>query len=138
MDGFDSRISPRSNDVCKNAEEPEGEDEDVQMERVRTENALNSTNFDEKPVVIANCLRKEYVGKRKHCFSKRKKKTATRNVSFCVRKGLTDTVALPFLAQGPPQSFMVLDENHSVHRLLVPTQTHQQGDNDCCFYTAHF
>nr|KAF6454368.1 ATP binding cassette subfamily A member 8 [Rousettus aegyptiacus] len=81
------RISPRSNDVCKNAEEPEGEDEDVQMERVRTENALNSTNFDEKPVVIANCLRKEYIGKRKHCFSKRKKKTATRNVSFCVRKG---------------------------------------------------
>lgn len=47
MDGFDYRISPRSNNVCKNAEEPEGEDEDVQMERVRTENALNSTNFDE-------------------------------------------------------------------------------------------
>ncbi|ELK12427.1 ATP-binding cassette sub-family A member 8 [Pteropus alecto] len=81
MDGFDSRISPRSSDVCKNPEEPEGEDEDVQ------ENALNSTNFDEKPVIIASCLRKEYIGKRKHCFSKRKKKTATRNVSFCVRKG---------------------------------------------------
>lgn len=47
MDGFDSRISPRSSDVCQNPEEPEGEDEDVQMERVRTANALNSTNFDE-------------------------------------------------------------------------------------------
>uniref|UniRef100_A0A452R7V8 ATP binding cassette subfamily A member 8 n=1 Tax=Ursus americanus TaxID=9643 RepID=A0A452R7V8_URSAM len=81
------RISPRSNDVCQNPEAPEGEDEDVQMERMRTANALNSTNSDEKPVIIASCLRKEYLGKRKCCFSKRKKKIAARNVSFCVRKG---------------------------------------------------
>uniref|UniRef100_A0A8D2JF64 ATP binding cassette subfamily A member 8 n=1 Tax=Sciurus vulgaris TaxID=55149 RepID=A0A8D2JF64_SCIVU len=81
------RISPRRIDVCQNPEEPEGEDEDVQMERVRTANALNSTDFDEKPVIIASCLRKEYAGKRKRCFSKRKNKIATRNVSFCVRKG---------------------------------------------------
>ena len=47
MDGFDSRISPRRSDVCPNPEEPEGEDEDVQMERRRTADALNSTNFDE-------------------------------------------------------------------------------------------
>uniref|UniRef100_A0A8C0LGE1 ATP binding cassette subfamily A member 8 n=1 Tax=Canis lupus dingo TaxID=286419 RepID=A0A8C0LGE1_CANLU len=81
------RISPRSNDVCQNPEALEGEDEDVQMERVRTADALNSTNSDEKPVIIASCLRKEYSGKRKYCSSKRKKKIATRNVSFCVRKG---------------------------------------------------
>ncbi|XP_037664575.1 ATP-binding cassette sub-family A member 8 isoform X2 [Choloepus didactylus] len=81
------RISPRSNDVSQNPEEPEAEDEDVQTERVRTASALSSTNLDEKPVIIASCLRKEYAGKRKHCFSKRKKKIATRNISFCVRKG---------------------------------------------------
>ncbi|XP_073739306.1 ABC-type organic anion transporter ABCA8-like isoform X3 [Callorhinus ursinus] len=81
------RISPRSNDVYQNPEAPEGEDEDVQLERMRTADALNSTNFDEKPVVILSCLRKEYAGKRKCCFSKRKKKIATRDVSFCVRKG---------------------------------------------------
>ncbi|XP_059526997.1 ABC-type organic anion transporter ABCA8-like isoform X1 [Myotis daubentonii] len=81
------RISPRSSDVHQNPEEPEGEDEDVEMERVRTANALNSTNFDEKPAIIASCLRKEYTAKRKHCFSKKKKKIAMRNVSFCVRKG---------------------------------------------------
>nr|XP_019588404.1 PREDICTED: ATP-binding cassette sub-family A member 8-like isoform X1 [Rhinolophus sinicus] len=81
------RIFPRSSDVRQNPEEPEGEDEDVQMERERTANALNFTNFDEKPVIIASCLRKEYIKKRKHCFSKKKKKIATRNVSFCVRKG---------------------------------------------------
>ncbi|XP_055983411.1 ABC-type organic anion transporter ABCA8-like isoform X1 [Sorex fumeus] len=81
------RISPRSSDWCPNPEEPEGEDEDVQRERVRTVNALNSTDLEEKPVIIASCLRKEYARKRKHCFSKSKKKLAARNVSFCVRKG---------------------------------------------------
>ncbi|KAG3268592.1 ATP-binding cassette sub-family A member 8, transcript variant X1 [Ictidomys tridecemlineatus] len=81
------RISPKSGDVCQNPEEPQEEDEDVQMERLRTADALNSTDFNEKPVIVASCLRKEYPGKKKHCFSKRKSKVATRNVSFCVRKG---------------------------------------------------
>ncbi|XP_007524455.3 ABC-type organic anion transporter ABCA8 isoform X2 [Erinaceus europaeus] len=81
------RISPRRSDVQKNPEELEGEDEDVQLERVRSLHALNSTNFEEKPVVIANCLRKEYTGERKWCCAKSKKKIATRNVSFCVGKG---------------------------------------------------
>ncbi|XP_058140610.1 ABC-type organic anion transporter ABCA8 isoform X2 [Dasypus novemcinctus] len=81
------RISPRSYDVSKNPEEPGEEDEDVKMERERTANALSSTNPDEKPVITATCLRKEYAGKRTHCFSKRKTKLAIRNLSFCVRKG---------------------------------------------------
>ncbi|ELW67448.1 ATP-binding cassette sub-family A member 8 [Tupaia chinensis] len=45
------------------------------------------SQFIQKPVIIASCLRKEYAGKQKRCFSKKKKKIATRNVSFCVRKG---------------------------------------------------
>ncbi|XP_031208330.1 ATP-binding cassette sub-family A member 8-B isoform X2 [Mastomys coucha] len=81
------RISPRNNDVYQNPEEPEDEDEDVQMERMRTASALVSTSSDETPVIVASCLRKEYAGKRKHCLSKKKAKIATRNVSFCVRKG---------------------------------------------------
>ncbi|KAG8505134.1 ATP-binding cassette sub-family A member 9 [Galemys pyrenaicus] len=81
------RILPRISDVFPNPEEPEGEDEDVQMERVRTANAMTVSDFDEKPVVIASCLRKEYVGKKKSCFAKRKKRVATRNVSFCIKKG---------------------------------------------------
>nr|KAF6292048.1 ATP binding cassette subfamily A member 9 [Pipistrellus kuhlii] len=82
------RISPRSSKFLPNPEEPEGEDEDVQMERMRTANAVTIPDSDEKPVIIANCLRKEYVGKKKNCFAKKKKKkVATRNVSFCVRKG---------------------------------------------------
>ncbi|XP_068932645.1 ATP-binding cassette sub-family A member 10-like isoform X3 [Petaurus breviceps papuanus] len=81
------RISPRSSETFPNQEEPEGEDEDVQAERARTASALAALNRDEKPVIIANCLRKEYEVKKKICFSKSKKKLATRNVSFCVKKG---------------------------------------------------
>ncbi|KAM9005575.1 ATP-binding cassette sub-family A member 10-like isoform 2-T2 [Sarcophilus harrisii] len=81
------RISPSSTEVFPNQEEPEGEDEDVQAERARTTSALAALNFDEKPAIIASCLRKEYEVKKKICFSKSKKKLATRNVSFCVKKG---------------------------------------------------
>ncbi|XP_049715282.1 ATP-binding cassette sub-family A member 6 isoform X2 [Elephas maximus indicus] len=81
------RISPQSRDARPNPEEPVDEDEDVQAERIRTATALTTSNIDEKPVIIASCLHKEYAGKKKCCFSKRKKKIATRNISFCVKKG---------------------------------------------------
>uniref|UniRef100_A0A8C6G230 ATP binding cassette subfamily A member 6 n=1 Tax=Moschus moschiferus TaxID=68415 RepID=A0A8C6G230_MOSMO len=41
----------------------------------------------QKPVIIASCLHKEYAGQKKRCFSRRRKKTAVRNISFCVKKG---------------------------------------------------
>ncbi|XP_020856565.1 ATP-binding cassette sub-family A member 10-like [Phascolarctos cinereus] len=81
------RIFPTNSDGGPNPEEPENEDEDVQAERTRTARALTASNLDEKPIIIASSLRKEYEGKKKSCFSKRKKKLATRNVSFCVKKG---------------------------------------------------
>ncbi|KAM9597380.1 LOW QUALITY PROTEIN: ATP-binding cassette sub-family A member 10 [Trichechus inunguis] len=80
------RISPRSREAHPNSEEPE-EDEDVHTERVQTANALTSPNLDEKPVIMASCLHKEYKEKKKRCFSTRKKKIAIRSVSFCVKKG---------------------------------------------------
>uniref|UniRef100_A0A8C8X224 ATP binding cassette subfamily A member 10 n=1 Tax=Panthera leo TaxID=9689 RepID=A0A8C8X224_PANLE len=70
-----------------NPEEPEEEDENVQAERARTANALTTLNPDEKPLVVASCLHKEYKEKKEHCFSTRKKKIAIRNISFCVNKG---------------------------------------------------
>ncbi|XP_055264698.1 ATP-binding cassette sub-family A member 6 isoform X6 [Moschus berezovskii] len=80
------RISPKSRDAHSNAEKPVGEDEDVQAERIRTATALNMS-IEEKPVIIASCLHKEYAGQKKRCFSRRRKKTAVRNISFCVKKG---------------------------------------------------
>uniref|UniRef100_A0A8D1JLA8 ABC transporter domain-containing protein n=1 Tax=Sus scrofa TaxID=9823 RepID=A0A8D1JLA8_PIG len=81
------RISPRGSNVFPNPEKPDGEDEDVQMERIKTANAVTVPDSDEKPVIIASCLRKEYAGKKRNCFARRKKKVATRNISFCVKKG---------------------------------------------------
>lgn len=80
------RISPQSRDARSNTEKPVAEDEDVQAERIRTATALN-TSIEEKPVIIASCLHKEYAGQKKRCFSRRRKKTAVRNISFCVKKG---------------------------------------------------
>ncbi|KAH0510511.1 ATP-binding cassette sub-family A member 9 [Microtus ochrogaster] len=84
---FLALISPRSCHAFPNPEEPGEEDEDVQMERTRTADAVTALQMNEKPVIIASCLRKEYAGKKKKCFSKTKKKIATRNISFCVKKG---------------------------------------------------
>ncbi|XP_021569612.1 ATP-binding cassette sub-family A member 6 [Carlito syrichta] len=81
------RISHQIKDAQPNPEEPVDEDEDVQAERIRTATALTTSDLDEKPVIIASCLHKEYTGQRKSCFSKRKKKVAARNISFCVKKG---------------------------------------------------
>ncbi|XP_012602863.1 ATP-binding cassette sub-family A member 6 isoform X2 [Microcebus murinus] len=81
------RISPQSREARPNPEGPTDEDEDVQAERIRTATALTTSNLDEKPIIIASCLHKEYAGQKKNCFSKRKKKIATRNISFCVKKG---------------------------------------------------
>ncbi|XP_069338912.1 ATP-binding cassette sub-family A member 10 isoform X2 [Eulemur rufifrons] len=81
------RISPRSRETHPNPEEPGEEDEDVQAERVKIANALTAPNLDEKPIIMASCLHKEYKEKKKSCFSIRKKKIAIRNLSFCVKKG---------------------------------------------------
>ncbi|KAK7822633.1 hypothetical protein U0070_001981, partial [Myodes glareolus] len=40
-----------------------------------------------RPVIIANGLHKEYAGQKRSCFSKKTKKVAARNISFCVNKG---------------------------------------------------
>jgi len=84
---FLHRISPQSRGARPNPEEPVDEDEDVKAERQRVAAALTTSHTDEKPVIIASCLHKEYAGQKKSCFSKRKKKIAARNISFCVKKG---------------------------------------------------
>uniref|UniRef100_A0A8D0H7K5 ATP binding cassette subfamily A member 10 n=1 Tax=Sphenodon punctatus TaxID=8508 RepID=A0A8D0H7K5_SPHPU len=81
------RISPRKEIVQKNPEGPEGEDADVQAERVRTESVVMLLLVPQEPVICVSSLRKEYSDK-KSCFPFKKQKTvATRNISFCVKKG---------------------------------------------------
>uniref|UniRef100_A0A2K5RR58 ABC transporter domain-containing protein n=1 Tax=Cebus imitator TaxID=2715852 RepID=A0A2K5RR58_CEBIM len=58
-------------------------------EEVKAANALTTPNLEEKPVITASYLHQEYCETKKSCFSARKKKIAIRNVSFCVKKGLS-------------------------------------------------
>ncbi|XP_070790839.1 ABC-type organic anion transporter ABCA8-like [Pituophis catenifer annectens] len=84
------RISPQRRRTHQNPEElSEENDRDVLDERTRAQNALTSDNEEEKPVIIVHNLRKEY-GKAcsiPFCNRKQRRKLATRNVSFCVKKG---------------------------------------------------
>ncbi|XP_026546430.1 ATP-binding cassette sub-family A member 10-like [Notechis scutatus] len=86
------RISPQRKRTHQNPEElSEENDRDILDERTRAQSALASANEDEKPVIIVHNLCKEYrYGKAcsTSCFKRQqKRKLATKNVSFCVKKG---------------------------------------------------
>uniref|UniRef100_A0A674K9F4 ABC transporter domain-containing protein n=1 Tax=Terrapene triunguis TaxID=2587831 RepID=A0A674K9F4_9SAUR len=81
------RIPPRKEINHQNPEEPEEEDEDVQAERAKVREAIASENQEEKPIIIVNDLRKEYKDKKASSVFKKRKKAATKNISFCVKKG---------------------------------------------------
>ncbi|NXN25552.1 ABCAA protein, partial [Nycticryphes semicollaris] len=81
------RISPRRESSHQHPEELEEEDEDVKAERTAVRNAIASPAHKEKSVIIVNNLCKEYKVKEAGSVFKKKKKVATRNISFCVKKG---------------------------------------------------
>lgn len=82
------RISSKSKPrVERNLEEGLNEDEDVQMEKARVKEALSSRSREEKPVVVVSNLKKQYKGRREGFSLNKKRMLATKNVSFCVRKG---------------------------------------------------
>ncbi|KAM3922145.1 ABC-type organic anion transporter ABCA8-like isoform 1-T1 [Leptodactylus fuscus] len=70
----------------KNPETLEGP-EDVLEERGKVETLLASQNVEEKPVIIVDGLRKEYRVRSRWYQLKKKRKVATKNISFHVRKG---------------------------------------------------
>ncbi|XP_061866528.1 ATP-binding cassette sub-family A member 10-like [Colius striatus] len=81
------RISPRREISHQHAEEVEEEDEDVKAERAAVRNAIVAPSQDENSVIIVSNLCKEYKTKEAGSVFKKKKKMATKNVSFCVKKG---------------------------------------------------
>ncbi|NXR43773.1 ABCA9 protein, partial [Hippolais icterina] len=81
------RISPRKPSSQQHPKELEEEDEDVRAEREAVRNAMVAQSQEEKSVIIVSNLCKEYNTKQAGSFFKKKKKTATKNVSFCVKKG---------------------------------------------------
>ncbi|NWW43952.1 ABCAA protein, partial [Pedionomus torquatus] len=81
------RISPRRESSHQHPEELEEEDEDVKAERTAVRNAIAAPAHEEESVIIVSNLCKEYKVKQAGSVLKKKKKTATKNVSFCVKKG---------------------------------------------------
>ncbi|NXF79117.1 ABCAA protein, partial [Sclerurus mexicanus] len=81
------RISPRRESSHQHPTELEEEDEDVKAEREAVKNAVTALSQEEKSVIIVSNLCKEYKIKQAGSVFKKKKKTATKNLSFCVKKG---------------------------------------------------
>lgn len=82
------RISSKSKTrVERNPEEDLNEDEDVKMEKARVKEALTCQCCEEKPVVVVSNLRKQYKCRREGFSLNKKRMVATKNISFCVRKG---------------------------------------------------
>ncbi|XP_075375076.1 ATP-binding cassette sub-family A member 10-like [Mycteria americana] len=81
------RISPKRESSHQHPEELEEEDEDVKAERAAVRNAIAAPSHEEKSVIIVSNLCKEYKIKQAGSVFKKKKKMATKNVSFCVKKG---------------------------------------------------
>ncbi|NWZ96371.1 ABCA9 protein, partial [Nesospiza acunhae] len=81
------RISPRKESCQQHPKELEEEDEDVRAEREAVRNALVAPSQEEKSVIIVSNLCKEYKIKQAGSLFKKKNKTATKNLSFCVKKG---------------------------------------------------
>ncbi|XP_051530802.1 cholesterol transporter ABCA5-like isoform X2 [Myxocyprinus asiaticus] len=73
--------------VQRNPEENLSDNEDVQVEKARVKEALTCQCCEEKPVVVVSDLRKQYKGKREGFALGKRRKVATKNISFCVRKG---------------------------------------------------
>ncbi|XP_038013248.1 ATP-binding cassette sub-family A member 10-like [Motacilla alba alba] len=81
------RISPRKESRQQHPKELEEEDEDVRAEREAVRNAVVAPSQEEKTVIIVSNLCKEYKIKQAGSLFKKKKKTATKNLFFCVKKG---------------------------------------------------
>ncbi|NXS46281.1 ABCAA protein, partial [Balaeniceps rex] len=81
------RISPRRESSHQHPEELEEEDEDVKAERAAVRNAIAALSQEEKSVIIVSNLCKEFKIKQAGSVFKKKKKMATKNVSFCVKRG---------------------------------------------------
>ncbi|XP_075034209.1 ABC-type organic anion transporter ABCA8-like isoform X2 [Mixophyes fleayi] len=80
------RTSKRKPNIKPNPEELEDADEAVLAEREIVKHA-KAANHEEKPVIIVDSLRKEFKVKSGIFSFKKKRRVATKNISFCVKKG---------------------------------------------------
>ncbi|XP_078510414.1 ATP-binding cassette sub-family A member 10-like [Lissotriton helveticus] len=81
------RIPPKNDRVCSNLDEPKGDEESVEAERTLVMEIVSGQRTKEDSAIVASSLRKEYKDKKASSVFRKKKKVATQNISFCVKKG---------------------------------------------------
>ncbi|XP_077316739.1 cholesterol transporter ABCA5-like isoform X3 [Lithobates pipiens] len=83
------RFAKREHPFFENPEQLDNADEDVLAEKERVNTMKTTDQEEERPTILVDSLRKEFKEKSGVCgrFRKKKKRTAIRNTSFCVKKG---------------------------------------------------
>ncbi|XP_072270166.1 ABC-type organic anion transporter ABCA8-like isoform X2 [Pyxicephalus adspersus] len=81
------RTSKRQDPMKRNPEELADADEEVVAEEERVKLARNAGAHEEKPIIIVDSLRKEFKVNSGVFSCKKKRRVATKSLSFCVRKG---------------------------------------------------
>ncbi|KAG9466200.1 hypothetical protein GDO78_017057 [Eleutherodactylus coqui] len=77
----------RKGSVKLNPENIDDAEEEVVAERETVKQAKASKHLGEAPAIIVDNLRKEFKVKSGFCGFKKKKRVATKNISFCVKRG---------------------------------------------------
>ncbi|XP_066442093.1 ATP-binding cassette sub-family A member 9-like [Eleutherodactylus coqui] len=81
------RTTRRKVSVKPNPENIDDAEEEVVAERETVKQAKASKHLEEAPAIIVDNLRKEFKVKSGVCGFKKKKRVATKNISFCVKRG---------------------------------------------------
>ncbi|CAN2391762.1 ATPase activity, partial [Pristimantis euphronides] len=81
------RTTRRKLNVKANPENIDDAEEEVLAERETVRQAKTSKHLEEAPAIIVDSLRKEFKVKSGVCSFNKKKRVATKNISFCVKKG---------------------------------------------------
>ncbi|XP_077316742.1 ABC-type organic anion transporter ABCA8-like [Lithobates pipiens] len=83
------RFTKREHPFTQNPEQLDDADEEVLAEKERVNTLKTTDQEEERPTILVDSLRKDFKEKSGICgrFRKKKKRTAIRNTSFCVKKG---------------------------------------------------
>ncbi|XP_040187478.1 ATP-binding cassette sub-family A member 10-like [Rana temporaria] len=83
------RFTKREHPFTQNPEQLDDADEEVLAERERVNTLKTTHQEEESPAILVDALRKEFEERSgvSKCFGRKKKRTAIRNTSFCVKKG---------------------------------------------------
>ncbi|KAB1265904.1 ATP-binding cassette sub-family A member 9 [Camelus dromedarius] len=123
------RISPRSSSVLPNPEKPEGEDDDVQMERMRTANAVTAPDSDE--VLLKGRGRGDALGFLGYCPQENARwpsLTVQEHLEvFAAVKGLRKADAAAAITRYTGETYLLVDVLKLQEQLKLPMKALSEG-----------